>query len=148
MSAACYRFPMIRRMLLLFAAGTLFAQSTPPPAAFDLVVYGGTGGGVIAAVSGARMGLKVALLEPRRHIGGMVSGGLSRTDVGRREVIGGYALEFYFRAGKEKEQAASHSGYGSRLRPWSQFRALLISKALTSPAPRGPLSTIKWAWGQ
>ena len=105
MSAACYRFPMIRRMLLLFASGSLFAQSTPPSAAFDLVVYGGTGGGVIAAVSGARMGLKVALLEPRRHIGGMVSGGLSRTDVGRREVIGGYALEFYFRAGKVYEMS-------------------------------------------
>ena len=29
----------------------------------------------------------------------MVSGGLSRTDVGRREVIGGYSLEFYWRAG-------------------------------------------------
>src|SRR6266516_1145701 len=67
---------------------------------YDLVVYGGTAGGAITAVSGARMGLKVALLEPRQHIGGMVSGGLSRTDVGRREVIGGYALEFYWRAGK------------------------------------------------
>src|SRR5215472_4499810 len=67
--------------------------------AFDLVVYGGTAGGAITAISGARMGLKVALMEPRQHIGGMVSGGLSRTDVGRREVIGGYALEFYWRAG-------------------------------------------------
>ena len=89
---------MLKRTALLFLlpAGLLLAQ----PAAFDLVVYGGTAGGVITAVSGARMGLKVALLEPRRHIGGMVSGGLSRTDVGRREVIGGYALEFYYRAGK------------------------------------------------
>jgi hypothetical protein len=65
----------------------------------DLVVYGGTASGVIAAVSGARQGLKVTLLEPGKHIGGMVTGGLSRTDVGRREVIGGYALEFYWRAG-------------------------------------------------
>ncbi|HXB67601.1 MAG TPA: FAD-dependent oxidoreductase [Candidatus Acidoferrales bacterium] len=90
---------MTRSLLFLFAAGTLCAQSAPP-ADFDLVVYGGTAGGVVTAISGARMGLKVALLEPRRHIGGMVSGGLSRTDVGRREAIGGYALEFYFRAGK------------------------------------------------
>jgi hypothetical protein len=65
----------------------------------DLVVYGGTAGGAIAAISGARQGLKVILIEPGAHIGGMVSGGLSRTDVGRREVIGGYALEFYWRAG-------------------------------------------------
>ncbi|MCL4797428.1 MAG: FAD-dependent oxidoreductase [Bryobacteraceae bacterium] len=54
----------------------------------------------MTAVSGARQGLKVALLEPGVHIGGMVSGGLSATDVGRREVIGGLALEFYFRAGR------------------------------------------------
>jgi hypothetical protein len=91
---------MRHSLLFLFAAGILLGQSTRSPNAFDLVVYGGTAGGVVAAVSGARMGLKVALLEPRRNIGGMVSGGLSRTDVGRREVIGGYALEFYWRAGK------------------------------------------------
>ena len=78
--------------LLLCAAG---AWSQNP----DLVVYGGTAGGAITAISGARQGLKVTLLEPGRHIGGMVSGGLSRTDVGKREVIGGYALEFYWRAG-------------------------------------------------
>src|SRR5215471_20792705 len=65
----------------------------------DLVVYGGTAGGAMTAISGARQGLKVTLIEPGRHIGGMVTGGLSRTDVGRREVIGGYALEFYWRAG-------------------------------------------------
>src|SRR6185312_11099810 len=49
--------------------------------------------------SAARQGLRVTLLEPGGHIGGMVSGGLSRTDVGKREVIGGYSLEFYWRAG-------------------------------------------------
>jgi hypothetical protein len=69
------------------------------------VVYGGTAGGAMTAISGARMGLKTALLEPREHIGGMVTGGLSRTDVGRREVIGGYALEFYWRAGNAYNMA-------------------------------------------
>ena len=67
---------------------------------FDVVVYGGTAGGVIAAVSAAREGLNTALLEPGRHLGGMVSGGLSWTDTGKKEVIGGYALEFYLRVGR------------------------------------------------
>ncbi len=67
---------------------------------FDVVVYGGTAGGVIAAVSSAREGLKTALLEPGHHLGGMVSGGLSWTDYGKKEVIGGYALEFYYRVGR------------------------------------------------
>src|SRR5437764_2966978 len=85
---------MARWVLALALAPAAWCQYS-----YDLVVYGGTGGGAMTAISGARMGLKVALLEPREHIGGMVSGGLSRTDVGRREVIGGYALEFYWRAG-------------------------------------------------
>lgn len=73
-----------------------FAQQT-----HDLVVYGGTAGGVITAVSGAREGLKVALLEPGSHLGGMATGGLSRTDYGKKEVIGGRALEFYWRVGRK-----------------------------------------------
>src|SRR5262252_1856797 len=68
---------------------------------FDLVVYGGTAGGVITAVRGAREGLKVALLEPGTHVGGMATGGLSRTDFGKKEVIGGDALEFYWRVGRK-----------------------------------------------
>jgi hypothetical protein len=69
----------------------------------DLVVYGGTAGGVMTAVAGARQGLNTVLLEPRAHLGGMATGGLSRTDVGKREVIGGLALEFFFRAGERYE---------------------------------------------
>lgn len=68
---------------------------------YDLVVYGGTAGGVMTAVAGAREGLKVAIIEPGRHLGGMVTGGLSRTDFGKREVLGGLAVEFYQRAGKK-----------------------------------------------
>jgi hypothetical protein len=68
---------------------------------FDLVVYGATAGGVITAVAAAREGLHVALLEPGRHLGGMVSGGLGWTDYGRKEVIGGYSLEFFERVGRK-----------------------------------------------
>lgn len=79
------------------------AASACAQQSFDLVVYGGTAAGVTTAVAGARQGLKTALLEPRHYIGGMVSGGLSGTDVGRREVIGGMALEFYYRSGRYYE---------------------------------------------
>ncbi|MBN9661316.1 MAG: FAD-dependent oxidoreductase [Acidobacteria bacterium] len=82
-------------LVLLLAAASAAAQQQ-----YDLVVYGGTAAGFATAVSGARQGLKTALLEPRNHIGGMISGGLSGTDVGRREVIGGLSLEFYYRAGR------------------------------------------------
>ncbi len=84
------------RLALFFAlAGALGAATR----SFDVVVYGGTAGGVMAAVSAARQGLKTALVEPGNHLGGMVSGGLGWTDYGKKEVVGGYALEFYWRAG-------------------------------------------------
>ncbi len=77
------------------------AAQTAAPETYDLVVYGGTAGGVITAVSGAREGLRVVLIEPGTHLGGMATGGLSRTDFGKKEVLGGYALEFYWRVGRK-----------------------------------------------
>jgi flavin-dependent dehydrogenase len=62
--------------------------------AFDVAVYGATAGGVLAAIAAAQEGANVALLEPGRHVGGMVSGGLGRTDYNERRdrsVIGGLA---------------------------------------------------------
>src|SRR4051812_41877089 len=76
----------------------------------DVLVYGGTAGGVITAVSAAREGLRVSLLEPGRHLGGMATGGLSRTDFGKKEVIGGYAEEFYFRLGAKYDMARFAQG--------------------------------------
>ncbi|HYN90050.1 MAG TPA: FAD-dependent oxidoreductase, partial [Ardenticatenaceae bacterium] len=66
-------------------------------ASFDVAVYAATASGAIAAIAAAREGLRVALVEPGRHVGGMVSGGLGWTDAGDQRVIGGLALEFYER---------------------------------------------------
>jgi hypothetical protein len=76
------------------------AAAPAPVGSYDVVVYGGTAGGVIAAVAAAREGARVALLEPRDHLGGMVSGGLGWTDFGKKEVIGGYSREFFTRVGR------------------------------------------------
>jgi hypothetical protein len=93
------RYPLIAAVLALVLAPSATAQ--PTPQSFDVVVYGGTAGGVVTAIAAAREGASVALLEPRDHLGGMVSGGLGWTDFGKKEVIGGYALEYYERAGKK-----------------------------------------------
>jgi len=63
----------------------------------DIVVYGGTSAGVIAAVQAARMSKSVVLVCPDKHLGGLSSGGLGWTDTGRKEVIGGLARQFYHR---------------------------------------------------
>ncbi len=63
----------------------------------DICIYGATSAGVMAAVQAARLGRRVALLEPGRHVGGLTSGGLGATDSGRREAIGGLSRDFYRR---------------------------------------------------
>ena len=63
----------------------------------DVCVFGGTSGGVAAAVQAARMGRKVILAEPGKHLGGMTSGGLSAVDIGDPRSVGGIAREYFTR---------------------------------------------------
>src|SRR5215813_5689603 len=67
---------------------------------YDIVVYGGTSGGISAAIQAARMGKSVVLIEPGKHLGGLTSGGLGATDIGNKSAIGGIAREFYQRIKK------------------------------------------------
>jgi len=71
------------------------ARKAGPEIGYDVVVYGGTASGVMAAISASRAGMRTALVEPGHHLGGMVSGGLSVTDVGDPDVIGGLTAAFY-----------------------------------------------------
>ena len=45
------------------------------------------------------MGKSVILIEPRRNLGGMTSGGLGYTDIGNKYVVKGLALDFYRKLG-------------------------------------------------
>jgi hypothetical protein len=101
MNVGLRRVSLVAALQLALAvplAGSAGAQ-TRGARSFDVVIYGGTAAGVVAAVSAARLGLTVALLEPTRHVGGMVTGGLSATDHGEKIVVGGDALAFYRRVG-------------------------------------------------
>jgi len=64
---------------------------------YDIVVYGGTSSGIIAAVTAARKGKSVILIVPSNHLGGMTTGGLGRTDLGIEGTIGGISSEYYHR---------------------------------------------------
>ena len=96
--------PMKRNLLTLLAL-LLTSQLTLAATSVyrDVVVYGGTSGGVIAAVQAARMGKTVALVVVNNHLGGMTSGGLGATDVGAKGngYIQGVAREFYTRVGQK-----------------------------------------------
>ena len=75
-------------MLLSSVTMTIATEQT------DVIVVGATPAGVAAAVSAARSGAKVVLLEESRHVGGIVSGGLTNTDIRKQGAVGGIYVEF------------------------------------------------------
>src|SRR5690625_178468 len=64
---------------------------------YDILIYGASSAGIIAAVTAARKGRSVILIEPSNHLGGLTTGGLGATDIGLEGTIGGLSLEFYTR---------------------------------------------------
>ena len=75
------------------ASTTPLASSTNSE--FDLVVYGGTPGGVIAAIAAARRGLTVVLVSQSPTVGGTMSNGLGATDLIVPANVSGIPLEFF-----------------------------------------------------
>jgi hypothetical protein len=92
---------MIRRFILCLSV--LFA-ATGIAEEYDIVIYGGTCGGVTAAVQAIKMGKTAVIIEPGKHLGGLSSGGLGATDIGNKGAIGGLSREFYQRVGKHYGQ--------------------------------------------
>lgn len=81
-------------LLIILNTWIAYAQ-----ASFDVVVYGGTPGGVIAAVAAAREGAKVILIEQTKHVGGLNTSGIGTAESEHmiEETISGLPLEFYSR---------------------------------------------------
>jgi hypothetical protein len=86
---------ILSAMFALLSASDLKAAEQPMTA--EVVVYGGTPAGVMAAVAAARHGHTVALIDINAHVGGVVSGGLVATDIGDRATVGGLADDFFKR---------------------------------------------------
>ena len=79
-------------------AQPLSCVSSPQPAtdsSADVVIYGATPSGIIAAIEAAKLGRHVILLEPSQHIGGMMSNGLGGTDRYPKEKLGGLTAQFF-----------------------------------------------------
>ncbi len=74
---------------------------------YDIVIYGGTSGGVAAAVQAKRMGKSVILIEPTKFLGGLTTGGLGATDIGNKGAIGGISREFYQRIRKHYDDESN-----------------------------------------
>jgi hypothetical protein len=92
-------------------------SDAPGTSSVDVCVYGGTPGGVAAAIQARRMGKTSVLAVFRRHVGGLTSAGLTAVDLGRKESLGGLAAEFLDRMG---QWSGFRPGDAER-----QFRAML-----------------------
>lgn len=82
--------------LCLLTAGFAVAEDKN----YDIVIYGGSGGGVAAAIEAARQGKSAVLIDPNHRIGGMTTSGLGATDIGNKSSVSGLAREFYHRVWK------------------------------------------------
>ena len=63
----------------------------------DICIYGESASGCVAAIQAARLGHKVLLVSKNTHVGGLVTSGLTATDMNRHKCIGGITAEFYGR---------------------------------------------------
>ncbi len=114
-------FSVPSRYLIPLAVLVVASLPSQPIAAeqADVIVYGNTSAGVIAAVQAAKMNRTVILVGPDKHLGGLSSGGLGWTDSGKKETVGGLARDFYHRVWQHYDDDAAwnwqpRSDYGNR----------------------------------
>ena len=83
-----------RKLILTISASILVVCASAQTAGYDVVVYGGTSSGVMAAYTAALDGMKVALIEQTGHVGGLTTSGIGNVDIGWPRTVGGYTAEF------------------------------------------------------
>ena len=92
--------PLIPALALFFglvAFSSRPANAAPPTLAaeeFDVVVVGGSSGGIGAALGAARLDVRVALVEDTPVLGGMLANGISNIDCYSYESLSGVFEEF------------------------------------------------------
>lgn len=116
-----------RRESFLWLASPLLAtmgaqRLTAAARMAEVVIYGATSAGIAAAVQVRRMGKTVLVLDPDGHTGGLTTGGLSWTDIGNKQVIGGIAREYYRRI-KAKYEPEGMWGWESRADYYTKRRS-------------------------
>ncbi len=89
----------MKKLILILGAFTIlsygFTDRDVAVRQFDICVYGETSSGIIAAIQAARMGENVVLLSTSDHLGGVMTSGLTATDINNHQKVGGVAREVF-----------------------------------------------------
>jgi hypothetical protein len=75
-------------------------QIEPRTIVADFCLYGASPAAITAALEARRRGYRVALVVNSAWLGGLTAGGLSNTDIGNKQSIGGLARAFYRELGR------------------------------------------------
>lgn len=92
----------MQRRTFFFLAGAALARPAIAQSRFNVIVYGSTPAGVAAAISAARTGARVALIEPTAHLGGRFADALGYDEINRM-ADGSYGGLFDELRGKTEE---------------------------------------------
>lgn len=118
------------------------ARDIPVFAETDVLVVGGGPSGTAAALSAARLGADVTLVERYNHLGGLSTGGLviwidRMTDWNGQQVIAGVARDLFDRLPKDAVQGPPRNDWGSKdaatAAYWSQRTAAYHGIVTWSP---------------
>lgn len=100
--------PPFNRRLFLAGSAAMFGLHGAPvwatgkqQPAYDIVVYGGSSAGVIAAVQASRLGKRTIIVNPYGFLGGMTASGLSAIDLGNAKAVSGLTRQFFTGIGKQ-----------------------------------------------
>src|SRR3954468_15919770 len=92
-------------LLVLLVPTAVETAPAPALSRCDVLVYGGTPGGIAAAIAASRDGARVVLVEPTRHVGGLATRGLSHPDFRTYGGLNGLFLDFARRVETHYRQA-------------------------------------------
>jgi hypothetical protein len=86
-------------IIALLALSISFTSCSNQTSEYDVVVYGGTSAGVIAAYAAEMQGMEAIIIEDNAHVGGLTTSGLGATDIGNKYAIQGISRQFYRKLG-------------------------------------------------
>ena len=118
----------------VFLTALLFAANLAPgDETFDVVVIGGSSGGIGAALGAARLDARVALVEDTPVLGGMLANGISNIDCYSYESLSGVFEEFRLAVQKHYAPMVDTDPF---FKPWKKSPNHMDGRSFQANEPR------------